>query len=56
MKQFKKILRLTGLGILIILASFGIGLGGPPPVLSKTREKDRVEWVENKDISAENAF
>ncbi|WP_158275253.1 hypothetical protein [Pedobacter sp. HMWF019] len=49
MKQLKKILRLTGLGILIILASFGIGLGGPPPVLQKTREKDRMEWAENKE-------
>lgn len=53
MKQFKKILRLTGLGILIILASFGIGLGGPPPVPQRMREKDRVEWSENKE-EAEN--
>ncbi|GAA0886507.1 hypothetical protein GCM10009120_51060 [Sphingobacterium siyangense subsp. cladoniae] len=43
MKSFKKILRLSGLGLLIVLASIGIGLGGGAPILSSKKKEDTIE-------------
>nr|WP_157247207.1 hypothetical protein [Pedobacter panaciterrae] len=49
MKRFKKIMRLLGLIVMIILASFGIGLGGTPPVIPVTRTKHPTEFVETEE-------
>lgn len=49
MKRFKKAVRLLGFGMLIILACFGIGLGGTPPVLPITRTKHATEFIETRD-------
>ncbi len=43
MKHLKKILRLSGLVMLIVLASVGIGITGAAPVLSKNKETFPVE-------------
>lgn len=53
MKTFKKILRLVGLGILIILAISGISITGASPLFLKKNEQDydneiKTELVEGK--------
>jgi len=40
MKKIKKVLRLIGLGLLIILAVSGISITGASPVLLKKNEQD----------------
>jgi len=42
-------MRFSGLIVLIILACFGIGLGGTPPVLPALRNKHPTEFAENKE-------
>nr|WP_294869800.1 hypothetical protein [uncultured Pedobacter sp.] len=49
MKRFKKTMRLFGLIVLIILACFGIGLGGTPPVLPVIRTKHATEFIETRE-------
>ncbi|WP_214225092.1 hypothetical protein [Pedobacter sp. B4-66] len=49
MKRFKKAVRFSGLIVLIILACFGIGLGGTPPVIPVLRTKQETELSETKD-------
>lgn len=49
MKRFKKAVRFSGLIVLIILACFGIGLGGTPPVLPALRSKPKTEFSETKE-------
>lgn len=48
MKRLKKLLRLTGLIILIILACFGVGIGGTPPVLPRLNNRPGIEYSERK--------
>lgn len=43
MKRFKKILKLLGLVLLIVLASVGIGLGGGVPIPPSNKKKDSIE-------------
>lgn len=43
MKRFKKILRLLGLVVLIILASIGIGFGGGVPIRPSNKKEDTLE-------------
>jgi len=43
MKRFKKLLRMIGYILLIILAGFGIGLSGGVP-LPTTKKRDRAEF------------
>lgn len=43
MKSFKKILRLSGLVLLIVLASIGIGLAGVVPIPTSTKKEDTIE-------------
>lgn len=49
MKRFKKAMRFSGLIVLIILACFGIGLGGTPPVIPVLRTKQETEFSERKE-------
>ncbi|GAB3893063.1 hypothetical protein GCM10028803_06800 [Larkinella knui] len=54
MKKLKKLLKLAGLGVLILLALMGIGIGGAGPIFStqKDRYNDtgiRTELVEGKE-------
>ncbi len=59
MKTFKKVLRLVGLGILIILAISGISITGASPLYLKKNEQDydneiKTELVEgHKDVIEE---
>lgn len=58
MKTFKKILRLVGLGILIILAISGISITGASPLYVKKNEQDydneiKTELVEGKKDTME---
>jgi hypothetical protein len=52
MKHFKKIMRLSFLVFIMVLASVGMGLSGPFPVsMNKRREDDneiKIELVEIK--------
>lgn len=43
MKSFKKILRLLGLVLLIVLASVGIGFGGGVPIPTSNKKEDTIE-------------
>jgi hypothetical protein len=43
MKSFKKALKLSGLIILIVLASFGIGLTGGVPIPRSNKKEDNIE-------------
>jgi hypothetical protein len=43
MKSFKKTLKLLGLVLLIVLASFGIGIAGGVPIPSSKRKEDTIE-------------
>ena len=53
MKSFKKILRLLGLVLLIVLASVGIGFGGGVPIPTSNKKEDtlkiKVESVESNE-------
>jgi len=58
MKTFKKVLRLVGLGILIMLAISGISITGASPLYLKKNEQDydneiKTELVEGKKESME---
>jgi hypothetical protein len=54
MKRLKKALRLTGLIIMIVLACFGAGISGTPPVLSKLNNRPKVEYAEEKEDEEKN--
>ena len=41
--SFKKILKLSGLAFLIVLASFGIGFGGGVPIPPLNKKEDTIE-------------
>jgi hypothetical protein len=63
MKRFKKILRLCGLILFMLLAATGMGILGVAPTLTKDRKlipdiELRIENEENKnaDFSEENPF
>jgi hypothetical protein len=43
MKSFKKILKLLGLTLLIVLASVGIGFGGVIPIPPSNKKDDTIE-------------
>jgi hypothetical protein len=43
MKSFKKILRLSGLVLLIVLAGVGIGFGGGVPIPTSNKREDTIE-------------
>lgn len=43
MKSFKKILRLLGLVLLIVLASVGLGIGGGIPIPPSNKKEDTIE-------------
>lgn len=43
MKQFKKVLRVAGMIVLIILASFGVSITGGIPVPSNRRKDNSIE-------------
>jgi len=49
MKGFKKLLRLSGLGLLIFLASIGISISGGAPVPPSNKKENTIE------IKSENA-
>lgn len=49
-------MRFSGLIVLIILACFGIGLGGTPPVLPALRNKHSTEITENKEDDEDEEF
>lgn len=53
MIRLKKWLRIACLIILILLACFGIGIGGTPPVLPRIKPKFSTEYVENQDQDEE---
>lgn len=57
MKKLKKALRLFGFGLLLVLATLGVGLGGTPLVTIKKREDSdpvATELVEQiKDTAKE---
>jgi hypothetical protein len=49
-KEFKKILRVISLVMLITMACFGIGLAGGIPVPMNTRKENLIEWrIEQKE-------
>lgn len=43
MKSFKRILRLLGLVLLIVLACVGIGFGGGVPIPTSNKKEDTIE-------------
>ncbi|MGK7392485.1 MAG: hypothetical protein ACNS60_19175 [Candidatus Cyclobacteriaceae bacterium M2_1C_046] len=43
MKSFKKILRLLGLVLLIVLASIGVGFGAGVPIPASNKKEDTIE-------------
>ncbi|MBC7865492.1 MAG: hypothetical protein IAF38_21130 [Bacteroidia bacterium] len=53
MKNLKRALRLFGLGLLIVLASVGIGIGGAVPISSNRKRENtnetKIELVETRD-------
>lgn len=53
MQSFKKTMRLFGLGLLIVLATLGIGIGGGVPIPPNKKREDsteiKTELVEVKD-------
>jgi hypothetical protein len=58
MKRFKKIMKLAGFIVLMVLASVGIGLTGAAPIMPKNRDrltdtKVKTELVEAKEDSLE---
>jgi hypothetical protein len=58
MKRFKRILKLGGLMLLIILASLGFGIGGGVPVPAIKRKEElnpiKVEMLEIKKDKSES--
>jgi hypothetical protein len=54
MKRFKRALRLFGFILLIVLASFGIGIGGGAPIPPSTRKKDPVEVI-SEEVDSEKS-
>ena len=58
MDRLKKAAKLFGIGLLIVLASFGIGIGGAVPITSKRKKEDtneiRTELVEGKETIKES--
>jgi hypothetical protein len=56
-KKFKKIMRIAGMIMLMVLASFGVGLiGGVPIPMNKRRENVielRIELKESEENKAE---
>lgn len=56
MKNFKKTLRLLGFGLLLVLATLGVGLGGTPLIQTKRRDdgqKADIELVERLSDASE---
>jgi hypothetical protein len=53
MQSFKKTMRLFGLGLLIVLATLGVGIGGGVPISPNKKREDsneiKTELVEIKD-------
>lgn len=53
MQSFKKTMRLFGLGLLIVLATLGVGIGGGVPISTNKKREDsneiKTELVEIKD-------
>jgi len=43
MESFKRKLKLLGLVVLIVLASFGVGIGGGVPVPSSNKKDEIIE-------------
>jgi len=43
MRSFKKALKMSGLVFLIVLASFGVGIGGGVPVPASKRKEETPE-------------
>jgi hypothetical protein len=43
MKSFKRILRLSGFVLLIVLASVGVGFAGGVPIPSSNKKEDTIE-------------
>jgi hypothetical protein len=55
MKGFKKILKMSALVFLMVLASVGIGIVGPVPVsINKRRENDDYIRIEKFEIREED--
>jgi len=57
MKKFSKIIKLTGILCLIVLASFGVGLGGTAPILPKNRARfiDTAVKIELVEVKKDNS-
>lgn len=60
MKRFKKILKLAGFILLMVLASVGIGLTGAAPIMPKNRHRlndnlVKTELVEAKEDAIQTA-
>ncbi|MBA3680224.1 MAG: hypothetical protein H0W73_03415 [Bacteroidetes bacterium] len=57
MDRLKKTVKLFGIGLLIVLASFGIGIGGAVPITSNRKKEDtntiKTEIVEGKENKQE---
>jgi hypothetical protein len=49
MKRLKKALRLTGMIVMIVLACFGIGISGVPPVPPRLNNRAKIEYAEEKE-------
>lgn len=54
MKSFKKVLRLVGLVLLLVLATMGVGLSGGVPVRTAGKRDEMVEISVQLDEAAEN--
>ena len=54
MKSFKKSLKLLGLILLIVLASFGIGIGGGVPIPSSNKKDEAINIKLEADESEYN--
>lgn len=57
MDRLKKTVKLFGIGLLIVLASFGIGIGGAVPITTNRKKEDtneiKTELVEGKESTNE---
>lgn len=54
MRSFKKMLRLIGLVLLLVLATMGVGLSGGVPVRSVGKRDEMIEISVQLDEAAEN--